>query len=195
MPTRRRALVILFLLLVLAGASFVVALAAGSIPVTFHDLLAALFGGALDRADENTLAVEVIRGLRLPRCRTVRTLPAGGLNDAPLLLGRRRDFDGRQLRGTGGLCNGRAGHRQQGISDGTRRKPCSRMLAARSGQIRFCSGHRPPRFANSRACLRVANRFLVTTIERENSGQRDEAAFAVESLQLRAIPNFRFEAF
>ena len=77
MPTRRRALVILCLLLLLAGASFVVALAAGSIPVTFHDLLAALFGGALDRADENTLAVEVIRGLRLPRA--LGAFACGGL--------------------------------------------------------------------------------------------------------------------
>ena len=45
MPSRRRALIVLFLLALLVISSFAVALAAGSIAVTFHDLLTALFGG------------------------------------------------------------------------------------------------------------------------------------------------------
>ncbi|AJP48425.1 ABC transporter permease [Rugosibacter aromaticivorans] len=81
MPSRRRALTVLALLLALVGVSFVVALAAGSIPVTTHDLLAALFGGTFDgnfnSAGETSLAVEVIRGLRLPRA--LGAFACGGL--------------------------------------------------------------------------------------------------------------------
>jgi len=77
MPSRRRALTVLALLLMLVAVSFVVALAAGSIAVTFHDLLAALFGGTFDRTSNNALAVEVIRGLRLPRA--LGAFACGGL--------------------------------------------------------------------------------------------------------------------
>lgn len=75
MPSRRRALFVLALLVTLTVASLVVALAAGSIPVTLSDLLAALFGG--HPADGAPLAVEVIRGLRLPRA--LGALACGGL--------------------------------------------------------------------------------------------------------------------
>lgn len=75
MPSRRRALFVLALLVALTAASLVVALAAGSIPVTLSDLLAALFGG--HPADSAPLAVEVIRGLRLPRA--LGALACGGL--------------------------------------------------------------------------------------------------------------------
>jgi iron complex transport system permease protein len=75
MPSRRRALFVLALLVALTAASLVVALAAGSIPVTLSDLLAALFGG--HPADGAPLAVEVIRGLRLPRA--LGALACGGL--------------------------------------------------------------------------------------------------------------------
>ena len=75
MPSRRRALFVLALLVALTAASLVVALAAGSIPVTLTDLLAALFGG--HPADGAPLAVEVIRGLRLPRA--LGALACGGL--------------------------------------------------------------------------------------------------------------------
>ena len=75
MPSRRRALFVLALLVALTAASLVVALAAGSIQVTLTDLLAALFGG--HPADNAPLAVEVIRGLRLPRA--LGALACGGL--------------------------------------------------------------------------------------------------------------------
>lgn len=75
MPSRRRALFVLALLVALTAASLVVALAAGSIPVTLSDLLAALFGG--HPADNAPLAVEVIRSLRLPRA--LGALACGGL--------------------------------------------------------------------------------------------------------------------
>jgi iron complex transport system permease protein len=77
MPSRRRALLVLFLLALLVIASFVLALAAGSIAVTFHDLLTALFGGPGDNPHDNALAVEVIRGLRLPRA--LGAFAVGGL--------------------------------------------------------------------------------------------------------------------
>jgi iron complex transport system permease protein len=77
MPSRRRALIVLFLLALLVIASFFVALAAGSIAVTFHDLLTALFGGRGDNQHDNALAVEVIRGLRLPRA--LGAFAVGGL--------------------------------------------------------------------------------------------------------------------
>lgn len=77
MPSRRRALLVLFLLALLVIASFFVALAAGSIAVTFHDLLTALFGGRGDNPHDNALAVEVIRGLRLPRA--LGAFAVGGL--------------------------------------------------------------------------------------------------------------------
>ena len=77
MPSRRRALIVLFLLALLVISSFAVALAAGSIAVTFHDLLTALFGGRGDNPHDNALAVEVIRGLRLPRA--LGAFAVGGL--------------------------------------------------------------------------------------------------------------------
>jgi iron complex transport system permease protein len=60
MPTRRRAVLILAALLLLALASFWAALAVGSLPVTAGDVLAALSGG-------DTLAADIVRELRLPR--------------------------------------------------------------------------------------------------------------------------------
>ncbi len=75
MPSRRRALFVLALLVALTAASLVVALAAGSIQVTLTDLLAALFGGY--PAGGASLAVEVIRGLRLPRA--LGAFACGGL--------------------------------------------------------------------------------------------------------------------
>jgi len=75
MPSRRRALFVLALLVALTAASLVVALAAGSIQVTLTDLLAALFGG--HPAGGASLAVEVIRGLRLPRA--LGAFACGGL--------------------------------------------------------------------------------------------------------------------
>jgi iron complex transport system permease protein len=60
MPTRRRALLILALLVLLALASFWAALAAGSIPVAAGDIGAALLGRDAPGAD-------IIRELRLPR--------------------------------------------------------------------------------------------------------------------------------
>ena len=60
MPTRRRALLILALLVLLALASFWAALAAGSIPVAAGDMGAALLGRDAPGAD-------IIRELRLPR--------------------------------------------------------------------------------------------------------------------------------
>ncbi|RTL55750.1 MAG: iron ABC transporter permease [Rhodocyclaceae bacterium] len=71
MPSRRRALAVLLALALLAGVSVAVALVAGSIPVTFADLLPALGSGS------DSTATEVIRGLRLPRA--VGAFACGGL--------------------------------------------------------------------------------------------------------------------
>ena len=60
MPNRRRAFLILASLVLLALASFWAALAAGSIPVTATDVLAALLGQDAPGAD-------IVRQLRLPR--------------------------------------------------------------------------------------------------------------------------------
>ena len=75
MPSRRRAFFVLVLLLALAALSLVISLAAGSIPVTLSDLFTALFGGS--STTEASLAVEVIRGLRLPRA--LGAFACGGL--------------------------------------------------------------------------------------------------------------------
>ena len=61
MPTRRRALLILAALTGLAVASIALALMVGSINIPIRDLIPALFGS------EQTMSVEVIRSLRLPR--------------------------------------------------------------------------------------------------------------------------------
>jgi len=74
-PSRRRAFFVLALLFTLATLSLVISLAAGSIPVTASDLFTALFGGS--RASEASLAVEVVRGLRLPRA--LGAFACGGL--------------------------------------------------------------------------------------------------------------------
>ena len=71
MPTRRRALLVLATLTGLAVLSLFVALAAGSMPVSFSDVVHAI-GGSGDG-----LAVEVIRGLRLPRA--LAAFACGGL--------------------------------------------------------------------------------------------------------------------
>ena len=71
MPTRRRALLVLATLLGLAVASVLLALAAGSIAVTPGDIVRALGGG------NDGVAVEVIRGLRLPRA--LAAFACGGL--------------------------------------------------------------------------------------------------------------------
>jgi len=71
MPTRRRALLILAALAAVALASVLLALAAGSMTVAAGDILAALLGGG------DGLAVEVIRGLRLPRA--LAAFACGGL--------------------------------------------------------------------------------------------------------------------
>jgi iron complex transport system permease protein len=60
MPTRRRAVLILAALVLLALASFWAALAAGSIPVAATDVLAAVLGQDAPGAD-------IVRQLRLPR--------------------------------------------------------------------------------------------------------------------------------
>lgn len=70
MPTRRRALVALTFLILLALASFAVALAAGSIAVDRADVLAALTGG-------DSPGAEIVRALRLPRA--VAGFACGGL--------------------------------------------------------------------------------------------------------------------
>lgn len=70
MPTRRRALVALTCLILLALASFAVALAAGSIAVDRADVLAALTGG-------DSPGAEIVRALRLPRA--VAGFACGGL--------------------------------------------------------------------------------------------------------------------
>lgn len=71
MPTRRRALLSLAVLLAFAAASMLAALAAGSLPVMPGDLVAAL------RGEAGGLAVEVIGGLRLPRA--LAAFACGGL--------------------------------------------------------------------------------------------------------------------
>lgn len=75
MPSRRRAFFVLVLLLALAALSLVISLAAGSIPVTWSDLFTALFVGS--PTGEASLAVEIIRGLRLPRA--LGAFACGGL--------------------------------------------------------------------------------------------------------------------
>jgi len=71
MPTRRRALAVLAVLAVLAAASLVLGLAVGSLALGLPDVFAALFG------DDNGLAGEVVRGLRLPR--VLGAFACGGL--------------------------------------------------------------------------------------------------------------------
>ncbi|MCX7144997.1 MAG: iron ABC transporter permease [Sulfuritalea sp.] len=71
MPTRRRALFILAALVGLALLSLVIALAAGSVPVSPVDVYRALSG------EHGDLAVEVIYGLRLPRA--LAAFACGGL--------------------------------------------------------------------------------------------------------------------
>jgi iron complex transport system permease protein len=71
MPTRRRALYVLAALVGLALLSLVIALAAGSLPVSLTDVYRALSG------EHGGLAVEVIHGLRLPRA--LAAFACGGL--------------------------------------------------------------------------------------------------------------------
>ncbi|MDP2824956.1 MAG: iron ABC transporter permease [Sulfuritalea sp.] len=71
MPTRRRALFILAALVGLALLSLLIALAAGSLPVSAADVFGALGG------EPGGLAVEVIQGLRLPRA--LAAFACGGL--------------------------------------------------------------------------------------------------------------------
>jgi iron complex transport system permease protein len=71
LPTRRRALLILAVLCGVALASLLVALAAGSMAVSAADVLGAITGSS------NGLAVDVIRGLRLPRA--LAAFACGGL--------------------------------------------------------------------------------------------------------------------
>ncbi len=71
MPSRRRALLVLATLSGLALLSLLIALAAGSLPVSAADVLRALGG------KEGGMAIEVIRGLRLPRA--LAAFACGGL--------------------------------------------------------------------------------------------------------------------
>ena len=71
MPTRRRALLVILLLALLGLASLVVALAAGSLPVSAADIGRALLG------DTTVVAAEVVRELRLPRA--LAAFACGGL--------------------------------------------------------------------------------------------------------------------
>jgi len=71
MPTRRRALLVILLLALVGLASLVVALAAGSLPVSAADIAAALLG------DTAGVAAEVVRELRLPRA--AAAFACGGL--------------------------------------------------------------------------------------------------------------------
>jgi len=71
MPTRRRALLVLAALVGLALLTLLVALAAGSLTVSFADVLGAVNGSS------DGLAVEVIRSLRLPRA--LAAFACGGL--------------------------------------------------------------------------------------------------------------------
>lgn len=75
MPSRRRAFFVLVLLLALAALSLIISLAAGSISVTAADVFTALWGGT--PTSEASLAVEIIRGLRLPRA--LGAFACGGL--------------------------------------------------------------------------------------------------------------------
>lgn len=61
MPTRRRALLIIAALSGLAGASIALALMAGSLTISFSEVVSALFN------DGNGISTEVVRNLRLPR--------------------------------------------------------------------------------------------------------------------------------
>ena len=61
MPTRRRALAILALLVGASLGSVLLALAVGSVHIPVGDVFASLFGG------EGTLSGEVVNNLRLPR--------------------------------------------------------------------------------------------------------------------------------
>ena len=71
MPTRRRALLVILLLALLGLASLIVALAAGSLPVSAADIGLALLG------DTTGVAAEVVRELRLPRA--LAAFACGGL--------------------------------------------------------------------------------------------------------------------
>jgi iron complex transport system permease protein len=71
MPSRRRALLILSVLVGLASLSLLIALAAGSLPVSATDVVHALAG------KPDGLAGEVISGLRLPRA--LAAFACGGL--------------------------------------------------------------------------------------------------------------------
>jgi iron complex transport system permease protein len=71
MPTRRRARYVLAALVGLALLSLVIALAAGSLPVSLTDVYRSLSG------EHGGLAVEVIHGLRLPRA--LAAFACGGL--------------------------------------------------------------------------------------------------------------------
>ncbi len=71
MPTRRRALLVILLLALIGLASLVVALAAGSLPVSAADVGRALLG------DTSDVAAEVVRELRLPRA--LAAFACGGL--------------------------------------------------------------------------------------------------------------------
>lgn len=71
MPTRRRALLLLALLALVAGGSLLWALMAGTLPVAPRDALGALLG-----QDQGT-AGEVVRSLRLPRA--LAAFACGGL--------------------------------------------------------------------------------------------------------------------
>lgn len=71
MPTRRRALLVILLLALVGLASLVVALAAGSLPVSAADVGRALLG------DTSGVAAEVVRALRLPRA--LAAFACGGL--------------------------------------------------------------------------------------------------------------------
>jgi iron complex transport system permease protein len=70
-PTRRRALLVILLLALVGLASLVVALAAGSLPVSAADIGRALLG------DTAEMAAEVVRELRLPRA--LAAFACGGL--------------------------------------------------------------------------------------------------------------------
>jgi iron complex transport system permease protein len=70
-PTRRRALLVILLLALVGLASLVVALAAGSLPVSAADVGRALLG------DTSDVAAEVVRELRLPRA--LAAFACGGL--------------------------------------------------------------------------------------------------------------------
>jgi len=70
-PTRRRALLVILLLALVGLASLVVALAAGSLPVSAADVGRALLG------DTSGMAAEVVRALRLPRA--LAAFACGGL--------------------------------------------------------------------------------------------------------------------